>query len=40
MKEVIGGYCMIQVRSKEEAMEWASRCRVPLEQSPSASAAL
>jgi hypothetical protein len=25
-KEVIGGYWMIQVRSKEEAVEWASRC--------------
>ena len=25
-KEVIGGYWMIQVKSKEEAQEWASRC--------------
>jgi hypothetical protein len=25
-KEVIGGYWMIQVRSKAEALEWASRC--------------
>jgi hypothetical protein len=25
-KEVIGGYWMIQVKSKEEAIEWASRC--------------
>src|SRR3990170_3243648 len=25
-KEVVGGYWMIQVRSKEEAIEWASRC--------------
>lgn len=25
-KEVIGGYWMIQVKSKEEAAEWASRC--------------
>ena len=25
-KEVIGGYWMIQVRSKEEAVEWATRC--------------
>src|SRR6266568_8615888 len=25
-KEVVGGYWMIQVKSKEEAMEWASRC--------------
>ena len=25
-KEVIGGYWIIQVRSKEEAVEWASRC--------------
>ena len=28
-KEVIGGYWMIQVRSKEEAVEWASRCPAP-----------
>jgi hypothetical protein len=26
VKEVIGGYWMIQVKSKEEAIEWASRC--------------
>lgn len=25
-KEVLGGYWMIEVRSKEEAIEWASRC--------------
>jgi hypothetical protein len=25
-KEAIGGYWMIQVRSKAEALEWASRC--------------
>jgi len=25
-KEVIGGYWMIQVESKPEAIEWASRC--------------
>ncbi len=25
-KEVIGGFWMIQVKSKEEAVEWASRC--------------
>lgn len=25
-KEVVGGYWMIQVRSKEEAIEWALRC--------------
>jgi hypothetical protein len=25
-KEVLGGYWMIQVRSKEEAIQWASRC--------------
>ncbi|HXB72034.1 MAG TPA: YciI family protein [Candidatus Acidoferrales bacterium] len=25
-KEVIGGYWMIQVKSREEALEWASRC--------------
>lgn len=26
VKEVLGGYWMIQVNSKEEAIEWASRC--------------
>ena len=25
-REVIGGYWMIQVKSKEEAIEWAKRC--------------
>src|SRR6202171_6143363 len=25
-KEVIGGYWMIQVKSKAQAVEWASRC--------------
>src|SRR5205807_59979 len=25
-KEVVGGYWMIQVKSKEEAVEWAKRC--------------
>lgn len=25
-KEVVGGYWMIQVNSKQEAIEWASRC--------------
>ncbi len=25
-KEVLGGYQMIQVKSKEEAVQWASRC--------------
>ncbi len=25
-KEVIGGYWLIQAKSKEEAIEWASRC--------------
>jgi len=25
-KEVLGGYWMIQVKSKEEAVEWATRC--------------
>jgi hypothetical protein len=25
-KEVLGGYWMIQVRSREEAIEWACRC--------------
>jgi hypothetical protein len=24
-KEVIGGYCLVQTRSKEEAVEWGSR---------------
>ncbi len=26
VKEVVGGYWMIRVKSKEEAVEWASRC--------------
>ncbi|CAG9932166.1 YciI family protein [Candidatus Nitrotoga arctica] len=26
VKEVLGGYWMIQVRSKEEAVKWASPC--------------
>jgi len=25
-KEVVGGYWLIQAKSKEEAVEWASRC--------------
>jgi hypothetical protein len=25
-KEILGGYWMIQVKSKEEAVEWAKRC--------------
>lgn len=25
-KEVVGGYWMIQVRSREEAIQWATRC--------------
>ena len=25
-KEVLGGYWMIQVKSKQEALDWASRC--------------
>jgi hypothetical protein len=25
-KEVLGGYWMLQVKSKEEAIEWATRC--------------
>jgi hypothetical protein len=25
-KEVIAGFWMIQVKSREEALEWASRC--------------
>lgn len=24
-KEIIGGYCLLQTRTKEEAVEWASR---------------
>ena len=28
-KEVIGGYWMIQVKSKEEAIEWAKRAPAP-----------
>ena len=27
-KEVVGGYWLIQARSTEEALEWASRCPV------------
>ena len=26
VKEIVGGYWMIQVKSREEAIEWASRC--------------
>jgi len=26
VQEVLGGYWMIQVKSKQEAIEWASRC--------------
>ena len=26
VKEVVGGYWMIQVKSREEAIEWATRC--------------
>ena len=29
-KELIAGYWLIQVRSKEEAIEWASRCPAPM----------
>ena len=25
-KEVVGGYWMVQVQSREEALEWAARC--------------
>ena len=28
-KEVIGGFWMIQVKSKAEAIEWAKRCPMP-----------
>ena len=28
-KEVLGGYWMIQVKSREEAIEWAKRCPMP-----------
>jgi hypothetical protein len=31
-KEIVGGYWMIQVKSKEEALEWAKRCPVTDEQ--------
>jgi hypothetical protein len=30
-KEVIGGYWLIQVKSKEEAVEWARRCPIGAE---------
>jgi hypothetical protein len=26
VKEILGGYWMLEVRSKEEAVEWAKRC--------------
>lgn len=29
-KELVGGYWLIQVKSKEEALQWASRC--PIEE--------
>jgi len=29
LKEVLGGYWMIQVKSKEEAVEWATRAPCP-----------
>ncbi|MFI5014526.1 MAG: YciI family protein [Hyphomicrobiales bacterium] len=28
-RELLGGYWMIQVKSKEEAIEWAKRCPAP-----------
>jgi hypothetical protein len=28
-KEVVGGYWMVQVKSKEEAVEWARRAPMP-----------
>ncbi|HEX8394361.1 MAG TPA: YciI family protein [Longimicrobium sp.] len=31
-REVIGGYWMIQVKSREEAVEWARRCPVTTER--------
>ncbi len=31
VKEVLGGYWMIEVRSREEAIEWARRCPAPSE---------
>ena len=31
-KEVIGGYWIIQVKSKEEAIEWACRCPAPQDE--------
>jgi hypothetical protein len=33
-KEVIAGFYLIQVRSKEEAIEWASRCPVEVAVPP------
>jgi hypothetical protein len=33
-KELIAGYLLIQVRSKEEAIEWASRCPVEYAAKP------
>lgn len=28
-RDVLGGYWMLQVRSRDEAIEWAKRCPVP-----------
>jgi hypothetical protein len=33
-KELIAGYWMFQVKSKEEAIEWVKRCPNPLEGEP------
>ena len=30
VKELVAGYTLIQVRSREEAMEWARRCPAPM----------
>ena len=32
-KEVIGGYFLIQVKTRDEALEWASRCPAPMQRS-------
>jgi len=35
-KELIAGYWLIQVKSKEEAIEWAKRCPAPRAKPPKA----
>jgi len=39
-KEALGGYWLLQVKSKEEAIEWASRCPAVLPQAPDGAAVI